>query len=113
MALATVMSEVDTDFVNVKADLAAIHDRFQVTFLDPLTADYAPGEAISLVAIGLDEMSEVIHLTLNGLVMNPYSEVSWMVDGVSGNITGFVSNVDLYEGDVISCFGIKAYDLVS
>ena len=109
----TIMSEVDTDISNMKDDLVAIHDRFQVAFLNPLTQDFAPGEAISMIAAGMDEMSEVIHLTLNGLVMNPHSEVSWLVDGVSGNITGFVSNVDLYEGDVISCFGIKAYDLVS
>jgi len=108
----TLMSEVDTDVSNIKSDLVALHDRFQFGFLNPLDADYAPGEPFNLMVPGMDEMSTVIYITLNGLVMNPYSDVTWIATQ-SGNITGFTANVNLYEGDVIGCFGIKAYDLVS
>jgi hypothetical protein len=111
--LASYESSNDLDVLNIQSDLGALHDRYQVVFLAPLGQQMAPGAAFDFVGMGLQPMSEVVHLTLNGLVMNPYTEMTWIIDGVSGHITGAMSNIALEEGDVISMFGIKAYDLLS
>ena len=100
----------------VGADLAEIHGKWQSFVHAPAAMTVASGHIVDIVADGLQPMSELAYVSVNGMIMSPMAggagDYNVTLDG-NGNIIEIVFTCPIMGGDRIAYYGQKAYSLVS
>jgi hypothetical protein len=102
----------DSDISNIKTDLVSLDGMFQATSLAPLGDDAAAGVQISFDTYDVLPCALLIHVIINGLHLTVGSDYTVLVNN-DGSIVGIQMDQALYEGDLISFLGVKAFALAS